>query len=208
MPDRKLPEVCTMKLLSTALFVFVSFLFSMSFMVRAGEPTDQLSGTVNKLTGMLASAPRSAMTSDELPERVATLIYERFDFPEMAKLSLGKYWDGISEAERREFVEVFTTYVLRVYKSTLNSYNGEKISYEREVQEGNRAEVDTKVVGKDKPVFVDYKLHRLGDDWKIYDITIEQVSVIKNFHAQFNRVISESSFKELIQRMRARPTHS
>jgi hypothetical protein len=90
MPDRKLPEVCTMKLLSTALFVFVSFLFSMSFMVRAGEPTDQLSGTVNKLTGMLASAPRSAMTSDELPERVATLIYERFDFPEMAKLSLGK----------------------------------------------------------------------------------------------------------------------
>jgi phospholipid transport system substrate-binding protein len=98
--------------------------------------------------------------------------------------------------------------VLRVYKSTLNSYNGEKISYEREVQEGNRAEVDTKVVGKDRPVFVDYKLHRLGDDWKIYDITIEQVSVIKNFHAQFNRVISESSFKELIQRMRAHPTHS
>jgi phospholipid transport system substrate-binding protein len=144
------------------------------------------------------------MTSDELPEWVAKLIYERFDFAEMAKLSLGQYWERISEDERREFVEVFTTYVLRVYKSTLNSYNGEKISYEREVQEGDRAQVDTKVMAKDKPLFVDYKLHRLGDDWKVYDIDIEQVSVTKNFRSQFNRVISGSSFKDLIQRMRAR----
>lgn len=192
-----------MKLLRMGMFVFVSWFFSVPGLVRAGEPTDQLSGTVNKLSGMLASAPRAAMTSDELPERVAKLIYERFDFAEMAKLSLGKYWDGISEDERREFVEVFATYVLRVYKSTLNAYNGEKISYEREVQEGDRAQVDTKVIGKDKPVFVDYKLHRLGDDWKIYDIAIEQVSVTKNFHSQFNRVISEYSFKDLIRRMKA-----
>jgi phospholipid transport system substrate-binding protein len=184
-------------------FVFVCLLSSMPFVARAGEPTDQLSGTVNTLTGMLASAPRAAMTSDELPDRVAKLIYERFDFAEMAKLSLGKYWDGISEAERQEFVEVFTTFVLRAYKSTLSSYNGEKISYEREIQEGDHAQVDTKVMGKDKPLFVDYKLHRLGDSWKVYDIAIEQVSVTKNFHSQFNRVISESSFKDLIQRMRA-----
>lgn len=191
-----------MKLARISFFVFVSFLFSTPFMAQAGEPTDQLSSTVNKLTGMLASAPRSAMTSDELPERVAKLIYERFDFPEMAKLSLGKYWDSISEDERREFVDVFTTYVLRVYKSTLNAYNGEKISYGREVQEGDRAQVDTKIIGKDKSVLVDYKLHRLGGDWKIYDIAIEQVSVIKNFHSQFNRVISEFSFKDLIRRMK------
>jgi phospholipid transport system substrate-binding protein len=197
-----------MKLLSTALFVLVSFLFSIPFVARAGEPTDQLSGTVDTLSGMLASAPRAAMTSDELPDRIAKLIYERFDFAEMAKLSLGKYWDGISEDERQEFVEVFTAYVLRVYKSTLNSYNGEKISYEREVREGDRAQVDTKVMGKDQTLFVDYKLHRLGDNWKIYDIAIEQVSIIKNFRSQFNRVISESSFKGLIERMKAGGTHS
>jgi len=180
----------------------------MPFEARAGEPSDQLSGTVNTLSGMLASAPRAAMTSDKLPDRVAKLIYERFDFAEMAKLSLGKYWDVISEDERREFVEVFTTYVLRAYKSTLNSYNGEKISYEREVQEGDRAQVDTKVTGKDQTMSVDYKLHRLGDNWKVYDITIEQVSVTKNFHSQFNRVIAESSFKGLIERMKAGGTHS
>lgn len=197
-----------MKLAGIFIFVLGCFLSSMPFVVRAGEPTNQLSGTVDKLSGMLASAPRSAMTSDELPERVAKLIFERFDFAEMAKLSLGNYWNRISEDEQREFVEVFTTYVLRVYKSTLNSYKGETISYEREIQEGNRAQVDTKVMGKDKPVFVDYKLHLLGDAWKVYDIAIEQVSVTKNFHSQFNRVISESSFKDLIQRMRARATHS
>jgi phospholipid transport system substrate-binding protein len=191
-------------LLRTVIFFFLSLSLPFVSLVRAGDPTDQLSGTVNKLTGMLASAPRAAMTSDELPEWVAKLIYERFDFAEMAKLSLGQYWERISEDERREFVEVFTTYVLRVYKSTLNSYNGEKISYEREVQEGDRAQVDTKVMAKDKPLFVDYKLHRLGDDWKVYDIDIEQVSVTKNFRSQFNRVISGSSFKDLIQRMRAR----
>ncbi len=196
-----------MKLAAIFIFVLGCFL-SMPFVVRAGEPTDQLSGTVNKLSGMLASAPRSALTSDELPERVAKLIFERFDFAEMAKLSLGDYWNRISEDEQREFVEVFTTYVLRVYKNTLNSYNGETISYEREIQEGDRAQVDTKVMGKDKPVFVDYKLHLLGDAWKVYDIAIEQVSVTQNFHSQFNRVISESSFKDLIQRMRERSTRS
>jgi len=192
-----------MKLTGILIFVFGFFVASLPSPVRAGDPTDPLSGTVNKLSGMLASAPRSAMTSDELPERVAKLIFERFDFAEMAKLSLGNYWNRISEDERREFVEVFTTYVLRVYKSTLNSYNGETISYERETQDGDRAQVNTKVMGKDKPVFVDYKLHLLGDAWKVYDIEIEQVSVIKNFHAQFNRVISESSFKDLIQRMKS-----
>jgi len=197
-----------MKLLSIALFVFVSFLFSMPFVARAGEPTDQLRGTVNTLSGMLASAPRAAMTSDELPERVAKLIFERFDFPEMAKLSLGNYWDRISEDERREFVEVFTTYILRAYKNTLNSYKGEKISYEREVRVGDRAQVDTKVTGKDQTLVVDYKLHLLGDNWKVYDIAIEQVSMTKNFHSQFNRVITESSFKGLIERMKAGGTHS
>lgn len=193
-----------MKSLRPILVVSVVSLFlSAASGVRAGEPTDQLSGTVNNLTAMLASAPRAAMTSDELPERVAKVIYERFDFAAMAKLSLGGYWDGLTEDERREFVEVFTTYLLRVYKSALSSYNGEKVSYEREVQEGDLAQVDTKIVGKDKPVLVDYKLHRLGQVWKIYDIAIEQVSVTKNFHSQFNRVISESSFKNLIQRMKA-----
>ena len=150
--DGKLQRVRTMKLLSMALFVFVSFLLVMPGVARSGEPTDQLSGTVNTLTGMLASAPRAAMTSDELPERVAKLIYERFDFAEMAKLSLGNYWNRISDDQRREFVEVFTSYVLRAYKSTLNSYNGETISYEREVQESDRAQVNTKVTGKDQTV--------------------------------------------------------
>lgn len=191
-----------MKLAGMFVFVVGCSLFSMSLTVGAGEPTDQLSGTVNKLSGMLASAPRSAMTSDELPDRVAKLIFERFDFAEMAKLSLGSYWNRISEDERREFVAAFTTYVLRVYKNTLNSYNGETITYERETQEGDRAQVDTKVMAKDKPLLVDYKLHLLGDAWKVYDIAIEQVSVTKNFHSQFNRVISESSFKDLIQRMK------
>lgn len=191
------------KLLGMCTVVFVSLFLSFSGLARAGEPTDQLSATVNKLTGMLAAAPGAALASDELPERVAKVIYERFDFAAMAKLSLGRYWDGLSEDERREFVEVFTTYLLRVYKSALNSYNGEKISYEREVQNGDLAQVDTKISGKDKPVLVDYKLHRLGPNWKIYDIAIEQVSVTKNFHSQFNRVISESSFQGLIQRMKA-----
>lgn len=197
-----------MKLLSMTLFVFVFFLLSNLSVARAGEPTDQLSHTVDTLADMLASAPRAAMTSDELPDRVAKLIYERFDFAEMAKLSLGNYWNRISDDQRREFVEVFTTYVLRAYKSTLNSYHGEKIYYEREVQEGDRAQVDTKVTGKDQTVLVDYKLHRLGDNWKVYDIAIEQVSLTKNFRSQFNRVIAESSFKDLIQRMREHGTRS
>lgn len=183
--------------------VLAGWFLSAADLANAGEPTDQLSGTVNNLTAMLTAAPRTALTSDELPEPMAKVIYERFDFPAMAKLSLGKYWDGLTEDERREFVDVFATYLLRVYKSALTSYNGEKISYEREVQKGDLAEVDTKIIGKDKPVLVDYKLHRLGQDWKIYDIDIEQVSVTRNFRSQFSRVISESSFKTLIQRMKA-----
>jgi phospholipid transport system substrate-binding protein len=192
--------VKSLRKLITAVVIGLSL--SATDSVRAGEPTDQLSRTVDNLTAMLASTPRAALTSDELPELMAKVIYERFDFPAMAKLSLGRFWDGLTEDERREFVEVFTTYLLRVYKSALTSYNGEKISYEREVQRGDLAEVDTKIIGKDKPVLVDYKLHRLGPDWKIYDIDIEQVSVTRNFRSQFSRVISESSFKNLIQRMK------
>jgi phospholipid transport system substrate-binding protein len=89
------------------------------------------------------------------------------------------------------------------YMSNLEGYDGEKVIIAGEKQDKEFAEVDTKVVTKKgEDIAVSYKLRQTSGDWKIYDVVIEQISLVNNYRSQFNRVIAQSSFDELMRKMR------
>ncbi|HTN69967.1 MAG TPA: ABC transporter substrate-binding protein, partial [Methylomirabilota bacterium] len=89
----------------------------------------------------------------------------------------------------------------------IESYNGEKIAYTRENQDQDHAEVFTKVVTKKGEEFsVNYKLHELEGEWKIYDLVIENISLVNNYRAQFNRILAKSSFAELLRKLQTKAT--
>jgi len=130
-------------------------------------------------------------------------VYPKFDFAEMARRSLGTHWQRRSPEEQREFVRLFTELMENAYMTSLEGYQGEKVVIGGEKQDKEFAQVDTKIITKKGEEFaVNYKLHQAGNDWKIYDVVIENISIVNNYRSQFNRVIAQSSFDDLFRKMK------
>jgi phospholipid transport system substrate-binding protein len=172
----------------------------------AGIPADRVRSTTEKVLTILRDPQlKSESKKNERGEALKQAIYPQFDFAEMAKRSLGAQWQKRSSEEQRQFVELFTEVLEGAYVDTIESYNGEKILVGKEAEDKNFAEVNTKIItSKGEEVMVDYKLHQAGGDWKVYDVVVENISLVSNYRSQFNRVIAQSSYDELLRRMKAK----
>ncbi|HWP24409.1 MAG TPA: ABC transporter substrate-binding protein [Candidatus Binatia bacterium] len=169
----------------------------------AGEATAQLSSTINEFVEILVRTPVSELRSKGLPERALNLIHERFDFAEMARQSLGAHWQTLDPQQQREFIDAYTQILLRFFGRSVRSSGDETIQYRREIRDGARARVETKVVSGSGPVLpLDYWLHDRDGQWKVYDVVIDGISLVNNYRAQFDRVIAKSSVHDLLQKMK------
>jgi phospholipid transport system substrate-binding protein len=179
------------------------FLFMQPVSVPAGVPGDQVRETVDKLVAVLKD-PRFKQEDkkNERREVLRKLIYQRFDFTEMARRSLGPEWRRHTAEEQKEFVKLFTDLLERAYLTQIESYNDQKVRYVNERQDASHAEVDTKIIdNKGQEYSVKYRLHNVSGDWKVYDVVIEDISLVNNYRAQFNRVLASSSYRELVNRL-------
>jgi phospholipid transport system substrate-binding protein len=121
----------------------------------------------------------------------------------MAKRSLGQHWGRLSTEEQRQFLQLFTDLVERSYTDKIEAFNGEKILFGRENQDHDHAEVDTRIVTKRGEAFsVNYKLLPAEREWKVYDVVIEDISLVNNYRSQFNRILTNSSFREFLRKLR------
>jgi phospholipid transport system substrate-binding protein len=180
---------------------FVTLLLTPSPLL-AGEPSVQLSATINEFVNILVNTPVAELRAKGLPARAMELVFSRFDFSEMTKRSLGRHWGALAPADQREFVSAFTQKLLVAYGRTVRTSGDERIQFQNEVIDGNDAKVKTKVVSNGDELAIDYHLHAIDGQWKVYDMVIDHVSIVNNYRAQFDRVIAKSSVKELLQRMK------
>jgi phospholipid transport system substrate-binding protein len=168
--------------------------------VLATTPMEQIQETLQQVMAVI-SGPS---TGDE-KERKDTLrnaLMPRFDWDEMAKRVLGKHWDGVG-SRQDEFVAAFSEFLGNSYVGKIGSYKDEKVLFVGERTEKNLAQVDTKIVpGKGEPIGVSYRLHRLQGDWKIYDVVVEDISIVANYRAQFERILAKGTFDDLLKRLR------
>jgi len=190
------------KIIALSMFLLVGFPASS----RAGIAADQIRQTADKVLLILQdSRLKSADQKQARREQLRQVISARFDFTEMAKRSLGTHWQRRGTEEQRRFVELFTDLLDRSYADHLESFNGEKIVYGRETQENDYAEVETKVVSKKGEEFaVNYRMHAVNREWKVYDVVIENISLVNNYRSQFNRVLATSSFDEFLRKLQGK----
>ena len=184
--------------------VFLSFLLSLPLPALAGEPMAQLSASINEFITIMSNTSVAELRATGLPEKARQLVFARFDFSEMTKRSLGPHWKSLDPTEQREFVDAFTHRLLVAYGKTVRATGDGKIQYVREVQNGEEARVETKVLspnGDQTPM--DYRLHELSGQWKVYDVLIDNVSIVNNYRAQFERVIAKSSVQDLLRLMKS-----
>ena len=126
-----------------------------------------------------------------------------FSFDEMSKRAMGKYWKDRLPHEKSEFVQLFARNLKNFYISKENPLFGKKIVSLRERQSDNFAKVETDILtNTGKEITVVFYLLNKNEEWKIYDVMIEGVSLVKNYHNQFKSILARSSFNGLIQKMK------
>lgn len=170
----------------------------------AGVPTDQLKAQIDRVIKALEDPElKKEGRAKDRRAAVRKIANDIFDFSETARRSLGRHWQGRTPAERDEFVQLFSDLLERSYISKIETYGGEKILYNSDSVEGDQAKVQTKLVAKGgSEIPIEYRMHKAGDRWLVYDVVIEGVSLVANYRTQFNKIIQTSSFKELMNKMK------
>jgi phospholipid transport system substrate-binding protein len=170
----------------------------------AGEPTEAIRGAVNQGVEILKNAKLDSQKQRaQVIDRLRQIVYPLFDFDEMAMRSLGANWRRLNPQQRKEFVSTFTALLEKTYADQIDLYNGQQVVYTGESVDGNFAQVDSRIIDKNGQTYsVVYRLHRVDGRWRIYDVVAENISLVNNYRAQFNRVIARSSFEELMRTMK------
>lgn len=187
--------------------ILLIFTFTVSNAFATLSPKEQIKQTIDKVISILKDPKYKGKHKTQ--QRRAALraeIGKVFDFEEMSKRSLGVYWKERTPQERKEFVELYKDLLERSYSGKIESYTDEKILYlDEKIENGKYAEVKTKIITKDKKeIPIDYKLYFNGKEWKVYDVVIEGVSLVSNYRAQFNKIIRNYSYQELVKRMKTK----
>jgi phospholipid transport system substrate-binding protein len=189
-----------------AVATFVVFVVGPVSTARSAEApaTEQIKNTVeNALVVLRDPKLKPAGKNNERRELLKQVLFARFDFSEMARRALGAHWRHRTPDEQKEFVRLFTELLERAYADTIESYSDEKIVYVGEKRDGSYAEVTSKIVTSNGQEFsIGYKTQSIGGEWKVYDVVVENISMVNNFRSQFNRVINNASYEELVRRLK------
>jgi phospholipid transport system substrate-binding protein len=170
----------------------------------ADDPMPVVKNTVDQALQVLRDNQTPlAQRQDKLRQIVA----ETFDFTEMAKSALGYHWKQLSPAQQQEFTNAFVAFIEDSYLSKINDYRGQQVAFLRSSNDGPQyAQVNTDIVqpgGKDS-IHVNYRLLQEGGTWKIYDVTVDAISIIANYRNQFNRVMNNSGYDTLIRDLKSK----
>jgi phospholipid transport system substrate-binding protein len=169
----------------------------------ADDPMSVVKTTVNQALEVLRdkSTPL-AQRQDKLRQIVAAT----FDFSEMAKSALGYHWKEITPAQQQEFTNAFIAFIEDSYLSKINDYSGQQVNFLRASNEGAQyAQVNTDIVQpKGEAIHVNYRLLQENSTWKIYDVTVDAISIIANYRNQFNRVMNNKGYDTLISDLKSK----
>ena len=191
------------KLMRHLVVLSLPMFFAYPVTSMAGPPTDQIKATVDNAVGVLRESRDKSAGSQDRREQLREILFTRFDFSEMARRALGAHWRRRTATEQQEFVQLFTELLERQYAGIIESYTDEKIVYVGERTDGAFAEVNSKILtAKGQELSINYKAQLIGQEWKVYDVIAEEISLVNNFRSQFNRVISSSSYDELVRRLK------
>lgn len=139
-------------------------------------------------------------------DKLRQIVSSSFDFTEMAKSALGYHWKQITADQQQEFTNVFISFIEDSYLSKISEYQGQQVTFLKALADSpQEAEINTDIVqpGKD-PIHVNYRLMQKDGAWKIYDVTVDAISIIANYRNQFNRVMNNKGYDTLINDLKSK----
>ncbi len=192
-----------------ALYAAVQLVLVLPILLAAAagseSPTEAVRGTITQVIRILED-PALKDPAKLIHRRriLAEAIASRFDYAEMSRRALAAEWKPLTTAERTEFVEAFKGFLIDRYAERIEGYSGEQVEYLSERIEGTYAEVRTELVSDKTTIPVDYRLLMNEGRWHAYDLVVDGISLVKNYRSQFQKIIRESSYQELVKKLRER----
>ena len=188
------------------LFVGLSILmlFLISFPLYAGVPLDTVKANADKVLDILRDPKLKAPSAKEIKKDKLRAIYvNMFDEVELSRRSLGMNWNKLNNAQRQEFVKLFEQVLEKAYADKILAYTNEKIEFTKESMiSGNLAEVRTKVITASKEIPITYRVIMNDGVWRVYDVVIENVSLVQNYRTQFNDILARNTPEQLLEILR------
>jgi phospholipid transport system substrate-binding protein len=187
-----------LKTVMAAAIVAAALSMTTAARAAAGDPMAAVKDTVNQVLAIVSSPSYKSAQSQER-DKLRAVVAPRFDFSDMARSAMGYHWRKLSQAQREQFVNVFTRLLEASYMGKIESYNGQKIEYVKQTQDGDYAEVFTNIVQSGaEPISVNYRLKREDGSWKVYDVLIDHISLVGNYRNQFTRIMNEKGYDQLV----------
>ncbi len=196
--------------MNSKIIIFIMAVFCLNTALpsaaKASVVTDEVKRTVDDVIKIVTNKELKKPSNEKKRrQELKDVIGRIFDYREMAKRSMGVHWKSITPAQQNDFVGLFSTLLENSYADKIESYHQEKIVYDRENVEGNYAEVDSRVITLKRDEYgLDYRLLKEGNKWMIYDVVIEGVSLVSNYRTQFNKIINERGYNELVKKMKTK----
>ena len=185
-------------------FAFILFLLPATVFAMSNDPVDLIRTTTERVLAELEKAPDIKSDPNKLQNLVEVNVSPSIDFTRLSSLILGKHWRTASRQQRQRFTAGFRKLLVKTYSTSLAEYSGQTIEYRllNTAAEGRRATVRTLLKRvSDPPVVVDYRLYQTADRWKIYDVSIEGISLAVNYRSSFNEAINSHGLDQLIRQI-------
>jgi len=168
---------------------------------KVPDPIEQMKPFVDKVMGILEHADYKNDPKCIICKRLIDVSKERFDFREMSKRVLGRTWRKLSKEQQDEFVDLFTRLLQYAYIGKLEQYTGQKIIFKGKRIKGKRAQVQTEISDGQQSIDVSYIMLLEGDQWMIYDVIIEGVSLVRNYMEQFREILRKEKYAGLVKQI-------
>jgi phospholipid transport system substrate-binding protein len=169
----------------------------------AGGATEAMKSTIDEVLTIIRDKElKQPGRAEERRQRLEQVVGDRFDYQEMSKRAMGAPWNTLSDKDKQEFVALFKTLLTNSYADKIESYSGEGVKYINERTENDYAEVRTKVLTGKIEIPLDYRLLNKGNDWRVYDVVVDGVSLVNNYRGQFSKILRSSTYADLVDQLR------
>lgn len=180
----------------------LSILFSDPLL--AGSPLQRVQDHVEKALVVLRDpALGDGNSVQEKKKRIWAIVESIFDFSELSKRALGRRWLQFDKRQQEEFTDLFSRLLGDVYMDRILDYQNERVVFDKELAKSEKkAVVKSRIVSRSREIAMDYRMIIRGGEWRVYDVLVEGVSLVRNYKSQFKEILREKSPEELLQIIR------
>ena len=171
---------------------------------EAGLPLNTVEGHVKNVLGVLRDPALQGEANKEAKQKkIESIADQMFDYVALSRLTLGKSWKQFSREQQKEFVSLYRTILEKAYMDKILSYTDEKVTFDKELMlSEKKAEVQTKIITKSVEIPIFYRVYLKDGEWRVYDVIIEGISLIKNYRTQFREILANNPPEEVLKILR------